>query len=152
MWYDPGMRINAAVLALCVVLAPLAASAEPLAGTVIDRISKRPIAGATVTATLASGASVSAMTDEAGRFVLDPSETPVSFSVRRLHYEAFDVAAGTAGADPLNLAFALSPVLYVISSHAGFRSWSACEAYQSASQGYNRYTVVFGRCGVSPHH
>jgi hypothetical protein len=146
------MRITVAALALCIALAPLAASAEPLAGTVIDRQSKRPIAGATVTATFASGPSVSTTTDEGGRFAFELAATPVSFSVRRMYYEAFDIAAVTAGADPLHLTFALSPLLSMISSHAGFRSANACEAFQWHGQTYNRQVVEFGHCGVSPHH
>jgi hypothetical protein len=141
------MKTWLAGIALFAVLA-VAAQAETVAGTVVDR-SNRPVANATVTVTFASSAPLQTKTDAAGRFTVETTEPPAALTLRKNGFAWFTLSlAAVAPSVVADLRIRLDPQLVLIEE---FRPRSVCGAFQPY-QLWDRYDIVpGGPCGAPKH-
>ena len=129
---------------------PLAARAEPVAGTVVDATTRAPVAGAPIAVTLSDrSAPVRATSDARGRFALDVPSAPVALTVTTARgafalYDDYALAGSALRDHSANLQIALHRRLTVIEH---YEARSRCRAFQPW-QPYDVYEVVPGACGV----
>lgn len=124
-----------------------AAQAEIVAGTVVERATNQPVANASVTVTLASGAQpVHAKTDAGGRFTIETAGAPASVSVQRgSFFEPYTMTlAALAPSVMADLRIALDGRLVIIER---LTTRSVCGAFQPR-QLWDHYDLVPGGCGA----
>jgi hypothetical protein len=124
------------------------ARAATITATVVDAITKRPVAGADVTMTLSSGAQpLRTTTDREGRFTVETDVIPISIVVSAGRYERYVISTSNVSrAGVTGLVIALTHRMLPLDTD--FHPRQLCGAFQPA-QLWDRYDLVPGGvCGT----